>query len=224
MDKKGYVVSLSLLGYYKGSGRVVLNGSTSEYGDRTMATLGSKSDLTINSENGGGSDELWLTANHKNLRAFFNVNSDGTVACTDDTKTDNFLLFNKSSLTVSNIQNTLDGKAASGVINVNNFFDYREGHGAGYLNYFYISSNMEKTLSNLGTTSGYKSLGVINVDSWIASVGQEVGAWLTKNGYDTSMDVLNNASAKTAAESAADISALLKIYQGVSNGAEFYGS
>ena len=181
-----------------------MNGGTGT--DYYIAPLNTKSNLTINDKS--GYDALLLSANYKNLRLFFNVDSSGNVLVNDNQNSDNLIVFNNTSLTAANLKNVLNGNGV-GAVNINNYFaqntsgnSYTSGSGA--IEYVQVSGDIVKNYLNYAN-GGNKNIGTINMNSWINSIAESVSGWLAQKGYDSSLDVLNSANSS-------DVNALLKLY------------
>lgn len=189
---------------YKGKGKAVIYGSaTSSYSkqEHYLVNLGSKSNLTID-DKGGSNEKLYISKNYKNLKAFINVNSNGKVEVSaDKSLSDNFMIFNKGSLTKANITNIVKGKDGKGVININNFFDETAGNsiytnGTGEITYIY-DSNDQSIIS----------------EGWIYQMCEQVSGWLSSYGNGkyagmSSLDVIEGGNTK-------DINAMLKVYNSI---------
>ncbi len=195
--------------YYKYSGKnkAIMYGENKA--DVYIAALNKKTDLTISDK--GGSDTILLTADNKNLRAFFNVDNQGKVLVDENTNSDNFILFNKANLTAGNLINVLQGKG-KGVINIDNFFAQNTSSnsyvkGTGYIEQILVSKNMAKNYTNIGN-GGHKYIQQVYTNNWINSVAESVSGWLTDKGYANTMEVLESGNSK-------DISSLIKVYAGV---------
>lgn len=205
---------------YSGSGKTIFNGGVKD--DIYFATLGKKSDLYIDTGNNNieDNDSLIINANYKNVRAFFNIDSDGDVVVTGDDISDNLMIFNKKSLTADNIKKMFDGNDTTdtqGVISINKFFK-NSGYDYGYMENFTVSNNFLNNVYNY-LKGGYKKVGEIDTEDWLSEVKESVSAWLTSYAdgkYDgkTAFDVINSGIDK-------DINAMLKVYQSVDNGAIF---
>ena len=200
---------------YSGGGKTIFNGGVKD--DIYFATLGKKSDLYIDTGNNNieDNDSLIINANYKNVRAFFNIDSDGDVVVTGDDISDNLMIFNKKSLTADNIKKMFDGDDTTdtqGVISINKFFT-NSGYDYGYMENFTVSNNFLNNVYNY-LKGGYKKVGEIDTEDWLSEVKESVSAWLVDNGYDSAFDVINNGTDK-------DINAMLKVYQSVDNGAVF---
>ncbi|MCR4881647.1 MAG: hypothetical protein K6A44_06835 [bacterium] len=201
---------------YNGTGKTVINGANDE--DYYFVNLNSKSNLTINDKH--GHDALIINSNYKNLRAFFNVNASEDIIVSDNTLSDNFMIFNKGSLTSANITNIFKGKNGQGVINIDNFFEDGEG-GDGIIESIVTGNNIMTQLYNY-ESGGYGKIQNVDLDSWVGQICEKVSSWLStysngKYADKTAFDVISRGN-KT------DINAMLKVYNSVTYDAEVYYS
>ena len=131
------------------------------------------------------------------------------------------MIFNKGSLTAANIKKMFDGDEATnttGVININNYFGTGGWYDTDEFESITVSNNVLGNMSKY-YSGGYKKFGEIDMENWIDVVTEKVSAWLTTYGDGkyadkTAFDVINDGTDK-------DITAMLKVYQSVGNGAEF---
>jgi len=202
---------------YSGSGKTIINSGAGD--DFCLATLNKKSQLTIKDTAANDEDLLYVNANYKNVKALFNVKATEysySISVTENAYSNDLIIFNKGSLTASNVKNLLSGKDAKGIIDIDNFWVSKDGGlapGTGYLDGIAVSTNFVKNMTNF-TKGGYKKFYQIDTNVLVNNIGYKVAEWLNKNGkYSDSFDALQNGSKS-------EVNQLLKIYQGASNGAE----
>ena len=197
---------------YKGTGKTIINGSDEQ--DYYLVNINSKSNLYINDAGGSGyseGDTMCINTSYKNLRALFNMSADGQVIVSnEDTYSDNFMLFNKGSLTYDNIKNIFNGKDGKGVINIDNFYsettDY-SSNGVGVIESIYAQKDIVNKIADGGLGSYNYSIQQIHPSLWVEDLGSKVASWLTANtdGSRTAFEIFESGTK-------AEITALLKVY------------
>ncbi len=198
---------------YKGTGKALINGSSNT--DFTIATIGKKSNLTINDK--GGTDYLYINSAYTNLKAFMNVDAFGSVIVSSGNEySDNLMIFNKGSLTASNMKNIISGKNGTGVINIDHFFKGNGGEtyatGDGNIERIYAAKDLNTQIYNYDSGGAEKIQNII-AEGWIHQVCEQVSNWLStysngKYADSTALDVIQTGST-------ADINAMLKVYNGI---------
>ena len=193
---------------YSGKGKAVMIRSSRK--DKYIASLNSKSHLVINdSGSSNGNDYLYIKTNKNNLRAFFNVDKEGSVTLNSNYKSDDLFIFNKSSLTVKNVKSVLKG-GGSGFIDINNFFKNSESYtysiSNGCIEGIYADKKITNYLANLDYDYNKYEKAHLGVSGWITKIAGDVAGWLSKHTkYTDAYDVIQNGSTK-------DIESLLKVY------------
>ena len=200
---------------YKGSGKAKIKGSTNT--DYYNISINKNTNLYINDAGGGYStgdyDTMFINTDYKNLRALFNMNASGKVIVSEnDVYSDNFMLFDKGSLTYDNVKNIFSGKDGKGVVNIDHFFgettDY-SANGSGAIEKVFAGKNILKQYYNY-ESSGQNNIQEVGLTLWIEDLGMDVANWLSANtdGTKTSFEIFETGTKD-------EINALLKVYNTV---------
>ena len=199
---------------YKGTGKTIINGANRA--DYYNVSINSKSNLYINdsgNQSGWGYDTLYINTDYKNLRALFNMSASGKVIVSeDDQYSDNFMIFNKGSLTYDNVKKIFSGKDGKGVINIDHVFSETTSYstnGTGSIEYIYAGKDLQKQTYNSGLENN-KNVQRLYTSLWVEDLGQEVASWLSANtdGSKTSFEIFETGTKD-------EINALLKVYNTV---------
>ena len=175
--------------------------------NKTFKNVGftKKSCLLINDK--GGTDEMLISAKTKDLRLFFDVNSNGEIVVSEkmdflrsDGKIwDSLLIFNKSALSGKNIQSMMKKGSFTGAVEMDNYF----ATGTSSSSAVSTTTRGAGCIENIETKDSDDKL---DMQTWINKIAGDVASWLKENKYSTAGEVLlkdNNSK---------DINALIAIY------------
>ncbi len=191
--------------FFSASGTNVMYGGDGD--DIYYVKLNKKTTTYIsdNSPSGSDNDTLKIDANSDNIILLFNVNSDGEV-CTYDANfahssynADSLYIFDKSSLSLTNLMNFMRGKSFTGGIELVSYFEKAQ-------NGEIFGKNKAGYIENIDIKNSNGSYESFDIEQKIQNISQSVASWINNHNYSSTTEVFANGNKN-------DISTLLYLYQ-----------